>query len=61
MKIVRPIMKFIAKKPEEAIDSIEYIIDNNLDSDFYGDRKVIPLSEKAKNPETYTHYKNLVQ
>ena len=57
MKIVEPIMKFISKKPEEAIDTIEYIIDNNLESDFYGDRKVILLSEKAKKTETYTNYK----
>ena len=27
-------MKFISKKPEQAIHTIEYIIDNNLESDF---------------------------
>ena len=59
MKIMKPIMKLTSKKPEEAIDTIEYIIDNNLESNFYGDRKVILLGEKAKSSETFTNYKNL--
>jgi NAD(P)-dependent dehydrogenase (short-subunit alcohol dehydrogenase family) len=61
MKIIEPIMKLISKKPEQAIDTIEYLIDNNLESNFYGDRKVIPLSKKTRSPETYRDYKNLFE